>query len=185
MASSPAPSRLQSTYTNHKGPVHTVVYSAQGGTYALSGGQDRTVQLWKPGKEGCIKNYTGHGYEVLGIAWYVLRTGLFYPGFLVDAWSGIYVGREMALILLVLMVLNCSAADNKSFASCGGDKTVFVWDTGTGDCKKRFMGHNSKVNAVALSEDAGVLVSGTCIVSPQFPGKYYTNSLQSEQVLRI
>lgn len=35
------------------------------GEYALSGGQDRSVQLWSPAKEKHIKTYSGaHGREV-------------------------------------------------------------------------------------------------------------------------
>lgn len=48
----------------HVGPVLCVRMSATG-EYALSGGQDRTVQLWNPAKEKHIKTYSGaHGREV-------------------------------------------------------------------------------------------------------------------------
>ena len=33
------------------------------------------------------------------------------------------------------------ADDNASFASCGGDKTVFVWDVGSGRVLRRLVGH--------------------------------------------
>jgi WD40 repeat protein len=37
--------------------------------YVLSGGRDRTIQLWNPHKGTHVKEYKGaHGYEVLDIA---------------------------------------------------------------------------------------------------------------------
>nr|POE87453.1 wd repeat domain-containing protein 83 [Quercus suber] len=54
------------------------------------------------------------------------------------------------------------AADNASFASCGGDKTVFVWDTATAQTTQRFTGHAGRVNGVAFGGDGeSVLVSGS------------------------
>lgn len=63
------PSVLSWTLSSHKGPVHTAVYNA-GSSYLLTGGQDRQIKLWNPNSGAEIKSYSGHGYEVLGIAWY-------------------------------------------------------------------------------------------------------------------
>ncbi len=40
------------------------------------------------------------------------------------------------------------AADNKTFASCGGDRQVFVWDVASGQCTRKLRGHDGVVNAV-------------------------------------
>ena len=54
------------------------------------------------------------------------------------------------------------AHDNASFASCGGDKTVFVWDVGSGLVSRRLMGHDQRVNAVAYAGvDCSVLLSAS------------------------
>lgn len=53
-----------------------------------------------------------------------------------------------------------SSHDNTRFASCGGDRTVFLWDVATGDSLRKFTGHAGKVNAVALNGDSTVLASG-------------------------
>lgn len=53
-----------------------------------------------------------------------------------------------------------SAADNSKFVSGGGDKTIFYWDVTTAQTIRRIPGHASRVNAVALNEDASVVVSG-------------------------
>ena len=44
----------------------------------------------------------------------------------------------------------CIAADNASFASCGGDRTVFLWDVTSGLVTRRLLGHDQRVNAVAI-----------------------------------
>lgn len=41
-----------------------------------------------------------------------------------------------------------SAPDNASFASCGGDKAVLVWDVSSGTILRRLQGHFGKVNVV-------------------------------------
>lgn len=52
-------------------------------------------------------------------------------------------------------------ASNARFASCGGDRSVFLWDVATQQTIKKFQGHSGKVNAVAFNEDESVLASGS------------------------
>uniref|UniRef100_A0A7S4FAZ6 Anaphase-promoting complex subunit 4 WD40 domain-containing protein n=1 Tax=Chrysotila carterae TaxID=13221 RepID=A0A7S4FAZ6_CHRCT len=59
-------------------------------------------------------------------------------------------------------VLDISVApDNRSFASCGGDRAVFLWDVPSGRVTRRLQGHTQRVNSVAYNDDASVLVSGS------------------------
>jgi len=51
--------------------------------------------------------------------------------------------------------------DNSKFGSCGGDRTVFLWDVTSGNTIRRMSGHMGKVNVVAFNEDATVLASGS------------------------
>ena len=53
------------------------------------------------------------------------------------------------------------AADNASFASCGGDRTVFVWDVMSGRVTKRLVGHDQRVNAVRYNSDCSVLLTAS------------------------
>jgi WD40 repeat protein len=61
------------------------------------------------------------------------------------------------------------APDNASFASCGGDKAVLIWDVASGTITRRLQGHFGKINVVryagggAGAKDGGgnVLVSGS------------------------
>ncbi|KAA1085273.1 hypothetical protein PGT21_001472 [Puccinia graminis f. sp. tritici] len=51
----------------HKGIVHVATFN-HGAQYVLTGGQDRTIRLWNAKTGNFIKDYSGHGYEILGIA---------------------------------------------------------------------------------------------------------------------
>ena len=53
-----------------------------------------------------------------------------------------------------------SSHDNAKFASCGGDKVVFVWDVASGTVLRRLQGHFGKINTVVFNRDAQVLASG-------------------------
>lgn len=66
----------------------------------------------------------------------------------------------MNFVLFIHFFWLHSSPDNKQFASCGGDKTVFLFDTTAGIVNKKFLGHNGKVNAVCFNEDASILASG-------------------------
>jgi len=50
--------------------------------------------------------------------------------------------------------------DNAKFASCGGDKVVFIWDVASAKILRRLSGHFGKINCVAFNTDAQVLASG-------------------------
>lgn len=54
----------------HQGLVHVATYN-HGAQYVLTGGQDRVVRLWSASSGNLIKDYPGHGYEILGIAVFV------------------------------------------------------------------------------------------------------------------
>jgi WD40 repeat protein len=52
------------------------------------------------------------------------------------------------------------AHDNAKFVSCGGDRSVFVWDVASGQTIKRMSGHMGRVYAVDFNADATVVASG-------------------------
>ena len=80
--------------------------------------------------------------------------------------------------------LSCSATDNSRFASCGKEKTVFLWDVTTATTLRRISGHdevtdgsltyeetkhashksfcfNQRVNSLSFNQEGTVLVSGS------------------------
>ena len=46
------------------------------------------------------------------------------------------------------------------FASCGGDRQVFLWDVSTGNVIRKFRGHDGAVNSVKYSPNNEIVVSG-------------------------
>lgn len=44
------------------------------------------------------------------------------------------------------------SADNSRFVSVGADKTFFLWDVGGNRVVRKFWGHTSAINSVALNE---------------------------------
>eukprot|EP00967_Tisochrysis_lutea_P141729 scaffold260789_cov36-Tisochrysis_lutea.AAC.1 len=56
----------------------------------------------------------------------------------------------------------CVAQDNASIASCGGDRSVLVWDVASGRILRRLSGHSQRVNAVTYAGTSNsVLVSAS------------------------
>ena len=53
------------------------------------------------------------------------------------------------------------APDNATFASVGGDKIVFLWDTATAVTKRRWSGHGGRINAVAFGAEGSVVITGS------------------------
>jgi len=72
--------------------------------------------------------------------------------------------------------------DNTKFASCGGDRDVFLWDINTGTCLRRFRGHSQRVNTLAFNSDSSVLASGSLDTSVRL-WDCRSNSKQAIQTL--
>ncbi|KAJ0408528.1 hypothetical protein P43SY_006458 [Pythium insidiosum] len=114
----------------HSGPVNAVRFNDKG-TYVMTCGQDKSIRLWNPHRDGLeqpgegllVKTYHGrHGYDVQDVA---------------------------------------ISQDNAQFASCGRDKAVFLWDVPTGKVTRKFEGHEHSINCVRFNADSSVLLSGS------------------------
>ena len=46
----------------------------------------------------------------------------------------------------------CSAKDNNKFASCGGDKSGYLWDVATGKMIRKYFGHEGVRHVRARAE---------------------------------
>ncbi|PVU88470.1 hypothetical protein BB561_005835 [Smittium simulii] len=54
-----------------------------------------------------------------------------------------------------------SEQSSKRFASCGGDKTVFLWDIERGDIPRKYGGHTMRINTVCMNQEGSLLLSGS------------------------
>ncbi|CAI5703465.1 unnamed protein product [Peronospora effusa] len=128
--SSEVPSVCVRELHGHQGPINAIRFNSKG-TYVMTCGQDKTVKLWNPHRDGAekpneallVKTYKGrHGYDV----------------------------RDVTI-----------AHDNSKFASCGRDRDVFMWDVPTAQVIRKFEGHEHSVNCVRYNADSSVLLSGS------------------------
>lgn len=78
-----------------------------------------------------------------------------------------------------------SAPDNASFASCGGDKAVLIWDVSSGTVTRRLQGHFGKVNVVKYAGGGGGAKdgAGNVLVSGSFDSKVMLWDMRSVPTL--
>ncbi|KAI1615186.1 transcription initiation factor TFIID subunit D4 [Exophiala viscosa] len=135
------PSSLINTLTSHSGPINAITFSSLGGTYILTGSSDRQIHLSR--SEPSSTTTTTNKIPISTAIQKYAAHG--YP------------------------VLDISVSqDNQTFASVGGDRSVFLWDVQRADgTLRRFgsntnAGHTSRINCVAFAgESDNVLVSGS------------------------
>ncbi len=136
------PSTLLHTISSHSGPVNALTFSSLGGTYILSGSSDRQIPLSR--SESTSTSTTDN------------------PRSTTSSTAPI---QKYAAHGYPILDISCSA-DNKTFASVGGDRSVFLWDVQAASTIRRLggtqQGHTSRINAVSFAgvEDS-VLVSGS------------------------
>jgi mitogen-activated protein kinase organizer 1 len=51
--------------------------------------------------------------------------------------------------------------DNTQIASCGGDKTPYIWNSETGIVIRKFRGHDQRINCLAFNEECTLLMTGS------------------------
>lgn len=110
-----------------------------------------------------MKVYKGHGYEVLGLDMYVRS-----PSHPSSADHFPLVSHPFCAPFA-----RNRAPDNASFASCGGDKAVLIWDVASGTITRRLQGHFGKINVVRYAGGgAGAKDgAGNVVVSGSFDSK--------------
>lgn len=138
---SPAlPSTLLHTISSHSGPVNALTFSSLGGSYILSGSSDRQIHLSRTQPASTAEK----------------------PNTTLESTTPI---QKYAAHGYPILDISCSA-DNQTFASVGGDRSVFLWDVQAASTIRRFggtqQGHTSRISSVSFAgaEDS-VLVSGS------------------------
>jgi WD40 repeat protein/serine/threonine protein kinase len=146
--------RLRDAWSQHILVGQPPVAVSASGRIVLSGGRDRTVQVWDTG-DG-TRLHTLQGLTPVG----VLPDGRIatYGGGAIQVWDLDGGGSEV--IQTGYARAAAISADGR-FAVCAkGDDTVRVWDLATGTLVQALTGHTGAVTAVALSGDGRIAVSG-------------------------
>jgi WD40 repeat protein/serine/threonine protein kinase len=147
--------RLQDAWPQHTLVGQPPVAVSASGRIALSGGRDRTVQVWDAGSGAHL--LTLPGLTPVGI----LADGRIatYGGGAIRMWDP--DGGATSAVASGYATAVAVSADGRFAVSAKGDDTVRVWDLATGTLVQALTGHTEGVTAVALSGDGRVAVSGS------------------------
>lgn len=119
----------------HNGAVHAIRMTSDG-AYCLTASADRTVKLWNPHKSDPSKPAAGPAEHALCVQTYSGAHG--YP------------------------ILDIAVTQDKSrFASCGEDKTAFLWDVASQRVLRRIQAHSHRINALAFNKYDTVLFTAS------------------------
>ncbi|TFI54976.1 serine/threonine protein kinase [Mastigocladus laminosus UU774] len=165
---------LAKTLKSHSDSVNSVAFSPDGKTLA-SGSWDKTVKIWNVGTGQVIRTLNGHSNFVYSVAFSpdgkTLASGSFDNT--IKIWN---VGTGQVIrtlnghsdfVLSVAFghsdfVLSVAfSPDGKTLASGSRDKTVKIWNVGTGQVIRTLNGHSDFVLSVAFSPDGKTLASGS------------------------
>jgi WD40 repeat protein len=133
----PLPTTLTHTLQTHTAPINAITFSSHQGTYILTGSSDRQIHLSRTEPS----TSTTPPVTTSPIQRY---TSHGYP------------------VLSITI-----SGNNNTFASSGGDRSVFLWDVNVPDTTTRRLGsntsqsHTSRINAVSYAADDSVIVSGS------------------------
>ncbi|KAK3279287.1 hypothetical protein CYMTET_12816, partial [Cymbomonas tetramitiformis] len=162
----------------HEGPVLAVRFN-HNGQYCLTCGKDRTIRLWNPHRELCIKSYEGHGQEVRDVVATVDNSRLASCGgdkqvFYWDVPTGRTIRRfrgHDGAVNSVVFGGDCSVV-----VTAGYDQAVKFWDCRSQsiDAIQTLTGFKDSVSTVR--------VQGTCVVAGSVDGTVRTYDVRRGRV---
>ncbi len=148
-------------YHGHADRVRSVAWSPDG-THIVSGGDDKTAQVWEADTGDHRFNYSGHADRVNAVAWspdgkLIATASSDSTVQLWEADTGIYLFTCLGHSDRVNAV--AWSPDGKLIASASDDKTVHVWEAATGQRLFTYRNHSDWVRALAWSPDGKRIAS--------------------------
>ncbi|KAL2437008.1 WD repeat domain-containing protein 83 [Exophiala dermatitidis] len=143
------PASLVNTLATHSGPINAITFSSLGGTYILTGSSDRQIHLSRAEPASS----TSASQRATATTTTTTTTTPIQK----------YVAHGYPVLDIAV------AQDNETFASVGGDRSVFLWavQNTEGGTLRRFgnntsQGHTSRINCVVFTgQGDSVLASGS------------------------
>ncbi len=136
------------------------------GQFALSGSWDATLRLWEINTGKCTRRFVGHTKDVLAVAFSSDNRQIVSASRdrTVKLWNTLgeckYTFLEGGHEEWVSCVRFPPTPSAPLFVSCGWDKLVKVWGTGSFKLKANLAGHNGYLNTVTVSPDGSLCASG-------------------------
>ncbi|KAL9105508.1 MAG: hypothetical protein Q9227_009338 [Pyrenula ochraceoflavens] len=145
------PTTLLHTISTHTAPINAISFSSPPShTYLLTGSSDRSIHLTRALPQSSSSSTSPNSPQP--------------PPPTTTTTTPIATYSAHAHPILSLTI----SPQNTTFASSGGDRTLFLWDVSTTQTIRRFSpqtssSHTAKINAVTFAGDGGesVLISGS------------------------
>jgi WD40 repeat protein len=147
---------------SHKDQVTAVAWSPDG-RWALSGGADKKVRLWKMPSGRWRRTFTGHSDTVTAVAW--SADGRFFLSGSGDQTMRLWEvssGRCLRIFAHKGCVTAVAFSPDGRYALAGtADRAVLLWELSSSRCLHTFEGHTNWVTSVAFSPDGWLALSGS------------------------